>query len=223
MCRFFTLLSFALLVGSPTLRGEVIQLNSGETIHGELIEVNSKHLKIRHEIFGEIEVPRNKVLAIVLSDTKDGKVVKPDGSDAEPETPKQVIDRLTNKDFGPQALKRLERGAKRQATPQDAVDQLRREGVDPRLKDQLHMMLPGFGAPEVQGYFNGSVEGLMNGSITLQDIRKDAINARDQLHEIMEDLGPDAAALQGYFSILDNFIDKTAPLKKVRQPLQSKP
>jgi hypothetical protein len=214
MNRITSSILLTVVLSFVSLHAEVIQLNSGETIHGKLLSVNDKTLKIRHEIFGDMEIPRDKVLAIVLGQLSDGKLVKPDGTDAEPETPKQVIDRLVNKEFGPKTVEQLEQGAKRQSTPQDAVDQLRREGVDPRLTDQLHLMLPGFGAPEVQDYFNGKVSGLMDGSVTLQDIRKDAINARDQLNEIMEDLGPDAAALQGYFSILDNFIKKTAPEAK---------
>lgn len=206
---------FAMLVvfsvALPKVHAELIQLDSGETIQGEVLKITRTHLQLRHEIFGEIEIPRDRVHSIILGDPKTGKIIKPDGSDAKPETPAEVIDRLANKDFGPQAIERLEKGAKRQPIPEDAVEQLRREGVDPQLTDRLHLMLPGFGTPEVQSYFNGRVQGLMNGSITLQNIRDDAINARNQLHEIMEDLGPDAAALQGYYSILDNFIEKTAP------------
>lgn len=217
-----TLIAFvAVSLASTTPVGaDVIQLDNGDTIHGRLIQVTEKQLKLHHEILGEVDIPRARVHAIVLGDPKTGKVVKPDGTEPEQETPKDVIDRLVNKDFDPKAVEKMQKGAKRQPTPEDVVEQLRREGVDPALKDRLHLMLPGFGAPEVQDYFNGSVQGLMNGSITIQNIRDDAIDARDQLHALMEDLGPDAAALKGYYGILDNFIKKTAP-KEPREKQQS--
>jgi hypothetical protein len=192
---------------------EVIELKSGDIIQADLLQVTEKTLRIRHELFGEVDIPRAKVHAIVMTDPETGttKKVNPDGSKAKQETPKQVIDRLVNKDFGPKAVKELEKGARRQQSPRDAVEQLKREGIDPDLNRSLHMMLPGFGAPKVQDYFNSRVDGLMQGSIDIDDIRKDAIGARDQLREIMDDLGQDGAALQGYYSILDNFIQKTKP------------
>ncbi len=217
MFRYATLMVAAFVATScihqQTVRAEIIELENGDIIQAELLQVTEKTLRIRHEIFGEVDIPRARVHAIVMRDPKSGntKKLKPDGSEAEQETPKQIIDRLVNKDFGPRSIKELEQGAKRQMTPRDAVEQLRREGVDPELKRSLHMMLPGFGTPEVQGYFNNRVDGLMKGSLSIQDIRKDAIGARDQLREIMDDLGQDGAALQGYFSILNNFIEKTRP------------
>lgn len=212
----FRIAAIAVLVALPffnpwNAHAEVIHLDSGESIEGELLEMKGGIIKVRHEILGDIELPRNRVRAIIVGDPVTGKAITPDGKDVKPETPKEVIERMTNPNFGPGKVKDLERGAKRLPTPQDVVEQLRREGVDPVLKDQLHMMLPGFGAPKVQDYFNGSVQGLMNGSLSINDIRDDAINARDQLQQVMDDLGPDAVALQGYFGILDNFIKKTAP------------
>ncbi len=215
----------ALVVNDQNLQAEIIQLNNGDVIQADLLQVTEKTLRIRHEIFGELEIPRARVRAIVMADPKSGKSkkIKPDGTEAEQETPKEIIDRLVNKDFGPKAVKELEKDAKRQSTPQDAVEQLRREGLDPNLQRSLHLLLPGFGAPEVQGYFNDRVDGLMKGSITIQDIRKDAVGARDQLRELMDDLGQDGAALQGYYSILDNFIEKTKPAGEEAEPKKELP
>jgi hypothetical protein len=206
-------------LGMTPAAAEVIQLDNGDVIHGELIQINLKTVKLRHEIMGELEIPRERVRAIVMGHPTKGVRIKPDGTEAEQETPKEIIDRLVNKEFGPDTVKQLEVGAERQTTPADAVKQLRREGVDPQLRESLQMMLPGFGTPEVQGYFNSRVAGLKDGSITIQNIRDDAIDARDQLREVMDDLGVDGAALQGYYSILDNFIERTAPPKPAAKPV----
>jgi len=194
-------------------RADWLHLSSGDAIKGKLIEMSPQQVKFRHEVLGEITIPRDRVHAIVLGEFQGGERIMADGSKAEPETPQEVIDRLVNPEFDAKAVQKLERGAKRQSTPQDAVEQLRREGIDPQLTDQLHLMLPGFGSPKVQDHFQSRVQGLMDGSITINDIRNEAIDARDQLQVLMDDLGPSGAALQGYFGILDNFIKKTEPKK----------
>ncbi len=224
MLRFSLFASAALLavmfLGARTSPADVIELSNGDTIHARVLQITEQSLKIRHEIFGEVDIPRDRVRGIVLGKVKNSDAARPgtptgkEQKEEKQETPKEIIDRLVNKDFGPQAVAKLAEGAPRQSTPEDVVEQLRVEGVDPKLRSSLHLMLPGFGTPEVQNYFNGRVEGLMDGSITIQDIRNDAIDARDQLKEIMDDLGADGSALQGYYSILDNFIQKTTPRKQ---------
>jgi len=210
ICRIlFPLLALTFL--TLPVRADWLQLSNGDTFQGELMEMSLKEVKLKHEILGEITIPRDRVHAIVLGDFQAGKRVMADGTEAEPETPEEVIDRLVNPDFDSKAVQKLEQGAKRQKTPYDAVEQLRREGIDTKLTDSLHLMLPGFGSPKVQEHFHSRVDGLMNGSISINDIRNEAIDARDQLQVLMDELGPSGAALQGYFGILDNFIQKTDP------------
>ena len=123
-------------------RADWLQLSTGDAIKGELLEMSLQQVKFRHEVLGEITIPRDRVHAIVFGEFQGGKRIMADGSKAEPETPQEVIDRLVNPEFDTQAVQALEKGAKRQSTPQDAVEQLRREGIDSRLTDQLHLMLP---------------------------------------------------------------------------------
>ena len=62
------------------------------------------------------------------------------------------------------------------------------------------------------------VGGLMSGRISIDDIRDDAIDARDQIRDLEKDLGPQASrALEGYLSILDGFIQETAPTNSDKQ------
>jgi hypothetical protein len=77
--------------------------------------------------------------------------------------------------------------------------------------NELRLRLPGFASPEVKSYFDDRVGGLISGAVSLEDIRQDAIGARDQLIDLKKDLGPDAAALDGYLGILEGFIRATAP------------
>ena len=211
----FALASFSLPL---TVRADRLQLANGDEIEGELLEMSGDQIKFRHPILGTFNLPRNQVHAIELGKERGGERIMADGSKAPPETPEEVIDRLVNPDLNRSTIKELEKGAPRHSTPEGAVEQLRREGVDAKMMSQLHAMLPGFGSPKVQEHFEDRVTGLMTGSLTINDIRNEAIDARDQLKELMDDLGPGGQALQGYYGILDGFIKKTDPDAPPRVP-----
>ena len=55
---------------------------------------------------------------------------------------------------------------------------------------------------------------MLSGRLNIQDIRKEAVSAVDQIKEIQKDLGPNANALNGYLSILENFIQETEESSK---------
>ncbi len=97
------------------------------------------------------------------------------------------------------------------ATPGDVLKQLRTKGVDRDDLSTLKKQFPLLGTPEVSQYVNDKLSGLMTGRLNLQDIRKDAVRARDQIDSLKKDLGPQADALNGYLSILERFIQETAP------------
>lgn len=205
------LMGLMLLVAPAALRADRLQLANGDEIEGELLEMSGDEIKFRHPVLGTFTVKRNQVHAIELGEQRGGNRIMADGTEAPPETPEEVIDRLVNPEMTPAKVKQLEKGAERHKTPQGAVEQLRREGVNARMMGGLHSMLPGFGSPEVQKIFEDRVTGLMSGSLTINDIRDEAIDVRDQLKELMDDLGPGGEALRGYYGILDGFIQKTDP------------
>ena len=211
--------SLAVVAVSPFSLADRLQLSNGDEIQGRLVEIADGVIKFEHEVLGEFTVPRDKVHAIELGPKRGGNRIMADGTEAGPETPEEVIDRLVNPEMDADAVKRLEKGARQFGTPQDAVDQLRREGVDAKMMSQLHSLLPGFGSPEVQDAFRDRVEGLMTGSLTIDDIRNEAIDVRGQLKELMDDLGPSGAALGGYYGILDGFIKKTDTAKPLTPPI----
>ena len=195
-----------------------LQLSNGDEIEGKLIETSEKEIRFRHEILGEIVLPRDRVHAIELGLKRGGKRIMADGSPAGAETPEQIVDRLVNPDVTPNSVKKLGKNQHQHRSADAAIAELRIKGVDDQTMNQLHGMLPGFGSPEVQKYFHEQVNGLMSGSLSIGDIRKDAIDARDELKELMDDLGPSGAALNGYFGILDSFIEQTDPNAPLTPP-----
>ena len=78
--------------------------------------------------------------------------------------------------------------------------------------EKLKKQMPLLAAPEVQNYVNKLLGGLMSGSLSINDIRNEAIRARDETKAAIKDLGPEAEqALGGYLGILDRFIKETEP------------
>jgi hypothetical protein len=94
--------------------------------------------------------------------------------------------------------------------PDDLLKQLE-GGGSPEL-DELKKNLPLIAAPEVQDYIRKQVGGLIDGSLTINDIRQEAIRARDETKAAIKDLGPDAEkVLAPYLGILEKFIRETEP------------
>ena len=55
------------------------------------------------------------------------------------------------------------------------------------------------------------VGGLMSGSLSMGDLRREAKTAADQIRELKHELGPEAGdALDGYLAELNNFLNETA-------------
>ncbi len=206
------------LANLSLVQADRLQLSNGDEIEGDLIEMSGNTIKFRHSVLGELTVPRDRVHAVELGKERGGKRIMSDGSEAPPETPEEVMERLINPNLNEGSLKEIGKNAKRHPSPEDAVEQLRREGVSGKTMSQLHGLLPGFGSPKVQDHFQDRVTGLMTGSLTINDIREEAIDVRDQLEELMEELGPSGEALRGYHGILDGFIQKTDPEKPLTVP-----
>ncbi len=66
--------------------------------------------------------------------------------------------------------------------------------------------------PVAQQKFNQLVSGLLDGSISVEDVQREAKSAADQARALRKELGPDAGfALDGYLAILDQFLKEAQP------------
>ncbi len=212
---------------------DVIRLNNGDTLRGKILQVGRDKIEFESSSLGKLELDRKKVAAIVFDAFQPapaaGKTAPAGNKPAAPEqggdpdeSVQKLIRDLAPEKFGPRELKELERGAKRNKTPEDVVKQLRTEGIAPGTVESIQAGIPGLATPEVQDYFNDRVDGLKSGDVDISDIRKDAQDAVTQLEDLQKDLGPDGAALNGYLSILKGFIEKTKPTAPKAKPIQPK-
>ena len=227
------LISLAVLHNNDA-RGDSVELTNGDKLNGRVLSVDSKTLKLKSDTLGQISVSRAKVATIHLGDAPAnliGKRDRPDRSAPRPNQPTgkdvrpseaQLVKELRARGLNVNSLDELRDkvppiklpvDSQPSRTPADVVQQLRTRGLRPGAIEEVQTKVPLLAVPGVRSYFNRTLEGLFAGELGISDLRRDAIKARDGLRDLQQDLGPDAAALDGYMMILDGFIERTAPSK----------
>jgi hypothetical protein len=102
-----------------------------------------------------------------------------------------------------------------------AVRELR---SDTNLVRQVQAEYLGGATPEAHLKFHQTLNGLVSGQLTVNDLRAEARSAAEQLRSFKRELGGDAGdELDGYLTILERFLRETeasdgAPAKSVRGP-----
>jgi len=174
---------------------DTVQLVNGDRINGEVIALDKDKLTLESDIHGELVIERGKVVAIALGDHP---LPSASPSDA-------------RKDASRNGKTARDKDAALAETPDDVLERLRADGIPVEQVDQLTKKFPLLGTPQVKQQFDHYLGGLMSGKLDIQDIRKDAIKARDELNDLKKDLGPYGDALNGYLGILEGFIEETDP------------
>jgi hypothetical protein len=212
-----------LLICSPAA-ADTVQLTNGDTLSGEVVSLDARQLKIKSSLLGEIVIARGSVQSITLGEAatrpsahsaaaKPAPAAEPAAKPAAAASPLSVEDILKQLGTPPAPGSLAER---------DLRKQLQLGGITPAEIEKLKQQLPLLAAPEVQNYFRKTIGGLADGSLSINDIRNEAIRARDETREAIKDLGPEAErVLSGYLGILDHFIKETEP--KPPAPSSAKP
>jgi hypothetical protein len=198
--RSFVLLPAMTLLALP-VRADVIELTNGDHYRGTVIAMTKSDVEFQSEIQGLVKLPRDKVAQIILHEAlvKSVVVSKPVASISAPPVNAPLI--LS----GPTATPA-------QATQADAVvQQMRQQGIDPKLIGQVQEQILGKSSPEASQKFNEMMGGLMSGKISVKDVRAQAQASIDQIKAAKKELGGDAGdMLDGYLGILEKFVQESA-------------
>jgi len=162
-----------------------VQLANGDLLNGRVLGLDDKQLRLESETLGQVNIPRGKIVTITLGNQK-----------RTPPAGNVSLPKLNTTDL----------------KPEDVLKQLKTTGVSPKDVNDIQKMLPLLAAPEASKYFDDTVKGLLGGTRSIGDIRKDAMRARDELKKATKGLGPDVeAGIEPYLKILDGFIRETQP------------
>jgi len=177
-----------LLLNLTVAHADLVELVNGDHYSGNVIQLTRTNLEFQSEVQGVIKIPRYKVARIILQEP----------------TPKPTNAGATN---SPPATNSA-------ASAEAVIQQMRAQGVDPNMMNQIQQQILGQSNPEATRMFNSMISGLMSGSLNVQDIRGQARKAIDDIQAARKDLDGDAATgelLDGYMGILQKFVAETEP------------
>jgi hypothetical protein len=214
--RFKSLgLVFAALVLSavfPLRAADLIELINGDHYRGTVVGMDSNNIDFISEIQGRVHLPRNKVAQITLHEVSAKPVTS---TNTAPAAAAPLILYGTNNLYAAAssaAATPSPAPAAGSPTAEDVVQQMRQQGVQPQLINQVQEQIFGKASPEASQKFQEIMSGLMSGQISVQDLRVQAQNAIQQARDAKKELGGDAGEmLDGYIGILEKFVAESAP------------
>jgi hypothetical protein len=214
ICRIrlpFLLAALAALVWVTPTRADLLELVNGDHYSGTVIALTRTNLEFQSDIQGLVKIPRDKIASIKLRDVTPKSIVKV------PLSSSSTVPGATNSAVSPNP-----------ADQTDAViQQMRQQGLDPNMMNQVQQQILGQTSPEATRMFNDTMQGLMAGTINVGDIRAQAQKAIQDIQVAKKDLGGDSSAtelLNGYLGILQKFVEETgtpAPSTPVAKPAPS--
>jgi len=179
-------------------------MQNGDHYAGKVLALNTNTVVLQSEVLGLVNLPREKVATITLGTAMATNVARSGAP--------------INGKFRSPSITATN-------APRDLATNHQLAG-DTNVIRQVEEQLLASAGPEAKAKFNELASGLMSGSLSVSDIRKEAKAAADQLRAAKRDLGPEASeAFDGYLAILDAFLrdsaSEAAPASKLPAPAAS--
>lgn len=178
---------------SPGLRADEVDMQNGDRYFGRVLSVSADTVVLESQMLGKIIVPRKNVAALAF------------GTNAV--APKAVAN--VAQVFVPTNLPSDPSMADLSGTNVDFSAALRNLGADTNFTGQIRgQMLAG--SPAATAKYDEMVKGLLTGSLSMDDLRREAQSDADQLRQLKHDLGPDAGdSIDAYLDVLDDFLQES--------------
>jgi hypothetical protein len=176
------------------LQADQVEMQNGDRFSGKVLSVSADSVVLQSETLGKITVARKKVASLAFGTNTIASAVASNIA---------RVSATTN--FSSSAVRMVPA-----STNMDLSAALTRPGMDTNFIRQIRDQMLG-GNPAAAGKFDEMVGGLMSGSLSMGDLRREAKTAADQIRELKQELGPEAGdALDGYLAQLNSFLQETA-------------
>ena len=170
----------------PWLRADEVDMQNGDRYFGTVLSVSADTVVLKSEVLGVINVPRAKVTNLAFG-VKTAAPVS-----ASPKLPVAA----------PPAASA--------GTNADLSTALRGLGADTNFIGQVRQKFLADN-PGAASNYDAMVGGLLDGSLNLDELRRQARSAADQLRELKRAGGSDSGIpVDAYLEVLDNFVNETA-------------
>lgn len=187
----------ALILSAASLYADQLQMQNGDRYTGKVLSVTEDSVVVQSDVLGKVTLPRNKIASLTFGDAK--------ATNATPGVP--VV--ATAPSISPNTA----------ATNADIAAAFRSLGANTNFIQQVRQQMLA-GSPEGGQKYDELVSSLMSGQMDLAGLRKQAQSSIEQINELKQGLGPEAAdSLDSYLTILQNFVDETAPTQTPAKPL----
>jgi hypothetical protein len=166
----------------PWLPADQLEMQNGDHLSGKVLSVSADAVVLESEVLGKITVPRKKVVGLAFGTNTVAPAAARDAARVSVPTNLPTAAAL-------------------------AISAKTNFGTN-FVRQIREQMLAG--SPEAAGKYDEMINGLMNGKLNLNDLRREAKVSADQLRELKRELGSDAGdALDGYLEVLNNFLKET--------------
>lgn len=180
------------LLAAMHLPADQVAMQNGDRYFGKLVSVSADTVVLDSEMLGRIKVSRKYVASLVLGTNRMEQITATNRPAELASVPG------TNSPASP---------ATNQVWSVELSHATGTTNVIQQIRDQLLA-----GNPQATGKFNEMVAGYMSGKLSVADIRREAQAVADQTRALKRELGPDADdSLDGYLSVLDAFLEESAP------------
>jgi hypothetical protein len=160
-------------------------MQNGDRYFGKVLSVSADTVVLESEMLGKINVPRKNVASLAFGTNAVATVSAP-----------------TN-------LPTAAASAGVTDTNLDLSAALSNPGADTNIIRQIREQMLA-GSPEATAKYDEMVNGLLSGSLNVDDLRREARSDADQIRQLKRDLGPDADdELDGYLDVLDDFLKES--------------
>jgi hypothetical protein len=192
---FLMILSCFVLGIIPALRADQVVMQNGDLLNGTVLAMSTNTLMLQNANLGAVTLPRTKISSVTFgagAATALSRVASP--------TNILVIDRLNAEETN-------------SVSNSELAAEMREIRDQTNLIQQVQAQILGSSAsPEAVNKFNELLDGLSTGKIDMNELRAEAQSAADQLDSFTNEMEPDSSEeAAGYLSILNNFLEETAP------------
>ena len=204
---------------------DTLELVNGDVYTGTIVSVNRSNLVFQSEIQGLVTLPRDKLASITFRESVATKAngVSPSSAGAA-RFSLQYTNRSLRSANSAKSAKSVNSTNPPAVRANEVVQQMRQQGVDPKLVSHVQEQILSRASPEASQKFDELLGGLLGGTISIEDIRSQAQSSIKAVQEARGELGSDlGGVLDGYLVILQNFLKETDPAPPTRQATTNAP
>lgn len=203
-------LGLVLTATALTAKADMIELVNGDHYLGTVIGMTQSNIDFLSEIQGRVKLPRDKVAQITLHAVAPKPVAKK-AAPAPAAAPLILSGPQDSTAAAPAGSPAALASAPSTNSADAMLQQMRQQGVDPKLISQVQQQILGQSNPAASQKFNEMMNGLMSGSISMNDLRAQAQSSIAQIQAAKKELGnDDGGILDGYLAILQSFMNESA-------------